>query len=238
MQIVAHYGNARQIHDRFSLTRLIAGYRIRADERSWRRAAYGSPSNWPGEWVVAGVLLVAIVLTGLVQTRQHWGTMQSESDSAKQAAAREKTQDNDLGQRLASLNSALEDANAQLAVSYTKVGDVLMTQGNLAEALKSYRDGLVVADRVAKANPGNADWQRDLAISQGRVGVLLAKQGDVAHALDMLQQGRAVVARLVQQLPTNAQLSKDLAAFDDNIAKLKQAGISETGSIKPKQAAP
>jgi hypothetical protein len=113
MQIVAHYGNARQIHDRFSLTRLIAGYRIRADERSWRRAAYGSPSNWPGEWVVAGVLLVAIVLTGLVQTRQHWGTMQSESDSAKQAAAREKTQDNDLGQRLASLNSALEDANAQ-----------------------------------------------------------------------------------------------------------------------------
>src|SRR5689334_15375029 len=97
MQIVAHYGNARQIHDRFSLTRLIAGCRIRADERSWRRAAYGSPSNWPGEWVVAGVLLVAIVLTGLVQTRQHWGTMQSESDSAKQAAAREKTQDNDLG---------------------------------------------------------------------------------------------------------------------------------------------
>ena len=113
-----------------------------------------------------------------------------------------------------------------------------MAQGNLAEALKSYRDGLVVADRLAKANPGNADWQRDLAISQGRVGVLLAKQGDAAHALDMLQQGRAVVARLVQQLPTNAQLSKDLAAFDDNIAKLKQAGISETGSIKPKQAAP
>ncbi|HMK41262.1 MAG TPA: hypothetical protein VK451_06845 [Methyloceanibacter sp.] len=420
MQIVAHYGNARRIHDRFSLTRLIAGYRIKADERSWRRAAYGNQSNWPWEWLVAAGLSVAIVLTGLVQTRQHWGTVQSPRDGAEQAAALKKAQDKGLPQRLssltsaldesnaqrqglqakfdqaqselkdkqselesvqseleaakqaaalmntqaaefpkkiagltsaldesnaqrkglqakfdqaqsalkdkqsqleavqsaleaakqtaaltntqtaelpkkieeanaqrrelqtkldqaqsalndkqsalegvqseleaakheadqakaqamdfaksfASLNSALEDANAQLVMSYTKVGDVLMAQGNFAEALKSYRDGLAVADRLTKADPGNASWQRDLAISQGRVGVVLAKQGDAAHALDMLQQGRAVLARLAKQSPANAQLSKDVAAFDDNIAKLKQAGIAETGSIKPKQAAP
>ena len=112
-----------------------------------------------------------------------------------------KAQAMDFAKSFASLNSALEDANAQLAVSYIKVGDVLMAQGNLAEALKSYRDGLVVADRLAKANPGNADWQRDLAICQGRVGVVLAKQGDASHALDMLQQGRAVVARLAEQSP-------------------------------------
>ena len=427
MQIVARYGNTRQIQDRFSLARLKAGYRIRADERSWRRAAYGSQSNWPWEWVVAAGVLVAIVLTGLVQTRQHWGTVQSTADGTEQAATLNKAQDKGLPQRLArlnsaledanaqrnelqtkfdqaqselkdkqsqleaaqtgleaakqaaalmntqaaefpkkiaglnsaldessaqrkglqakfdqaqsalkdkqseleslqseleaakqaaalmntqaaefpkkiasltsaledanaqrkglqikfdqaqselkdkqsqleavqseleaakqeadqakaqamdfaksfaSLNSALEDANAQLAVSYTKAGDVLMAQGNLAEALKFYRDGLAVADRLTKADPGNAGWQRDLAISQGRVGAVLAKQGDAAHALDMLQQGRAVVARLAKQSPANAQLSKDLAAFDDNIAKLKQAGIAETGSIKPKQAAP
>ena len=48
----------------------------------------------------------------------------------------------DFAKSFASLNSALEDANAQLAVSYTKVGDVVMAQGNVAEALKSYRDGL------------------------------------------------------------------------------------------------
>ena len=426
MQIVARYGNTRQIQDRFSLARLKAGYRIRADERSWRRAAYGSQSNWPWEWVVAAGVLVAIVLTGLVQTRQHWGTVQSTADGTEQAATLNKAQDKGFPQRLArlnsaledanaqrnelqtkfdqvqselkdkqselevleseleaakqaaalmntqaaefpkkiaglnsaldessaqrkglqakfdqaqsalkdkqseleslqseleaakqaaalntqaaefpkkiasltsaledanaqrkglqikfdqaqselkdkqsqleavqseleaakqeadqakaqamdfaksfaSLNSALEDSNAQLTLSYTKVGDVLMAQGNLAEALKFYRDGLAVADRLTKADPGNAGWQRDLAISQGRVGAVLAKQGDAAHALDMLQQGRAVVARLAKQSPANAQLSKDLAAFDDNIAKLKQAGIAETGSIKPKQAAP
>ena len=36
---------------------------------------------------------------------------------------------------------------------YDKVGDVLVAQGNLPEALKSYRDSLAIADRLAKARP-------------------------------------------------------------------------------------
>ena len=41
---------------------------------------------------------------------------------------------------------------------------MLQTQGNLAEALKSFEDGLAeIADRLAKAEPSNADWQRHLA---------------------------------------------------------------------------
>ena len=83
--------------------------------------------------------------------------VQSELEAAKQAADQAKALAMDFAKSFASLNSELEDANAQLAVSYTKVGDVLMAQGNLAEALKSYRDGLAVADRLTKANPGNAE---------------------------------------------------------------------------------
>ena len=67
---------------------------------------------------------------------------QSELEAAKHEADQAKAQAMDFAKSFASLNSALEDANAQLAVSYTKVGDVVMAQGNLAEALKSYRDGL------------------------------------------------------------------------------------------------
>jgi hypothetical protein len=37
-----------------------------------------------------------------------------------------------------------------LAASYVKVGNFLMAQGDLAEALKWYRDGLANADRLAK----------------------------------------------------------------------------------------
>ena len=48
---------------------------------------------------------------------------------------------------------------------YDKIGDVLVAQGNLPAALKSYRDDLAIAERLAKADPGNAGWQRDLSVS-------------------------------------------------------------------------
>ena len=54
------------------------------------------------------------------------------------------------------------------------VGDVLMAQGNLAEALKSYQDGLTVADRLAKSNPENDSWQRDVSISYKKIGDVIA----------------------------------------------------------------
>ncbi|MGB2931669.1 MAG: hypothetical protein WBB88_04860, partial [Methyloceanibacter sp.] len=45
-----------------------------------------------------------------------------------------------------------------LAVSYAKVGDVLIAQGNLAEALKAYQDGL--AARRARACGRRRDLQK------------------------------------------------------------------------------
>ena len=46
------------------------------------------------------------------------------------------------------------DAGPQwgLSVSYEKMGNVLVAQGNLPEALKSYRDDLAISDRLAKAD--------------------------------------------------------------------------------------
>ena len=36
------------------------------------------------------------------------------------------------------------------------------TQGDLPNALQSYRDGLAIAEQLEKADPGNTLWQRDL----------------------------------------------------------------------------
>ena len=113
-----------------------------------------------------------------------------------------------------------------------------MAGGNLAEALKTYQDSLTIRDRLAKAALQNADRQRDLAISKGRVAIVLAKQGDAPHALDMFRHGRAIIAGLAKQSPDNGQLSKDLAAFDGSIAKLEQASVPETGSVKSVEVAP
>ena len=52
-----------------------------------------------------------------------------------------------------------------LSVAYERVGNVQLAQGDLAGAVKSYRDSLAIAERLAQSDPGNAGWQRDLAIS-------------------------------------------------------------------------
>ena len=60
-----------------------------------------------------------------------------------------------------------------LSVSYVKVGDVQVAQGDLADALTSYRDSLAIADRLSKAGPGNADWQHNLALSYAKIAGIL-----------------------------------------------------------------
>jgi len=54
-------------------------------------------------------------------------------------------------------------------VSYEKVGDVFVAQGNLPQALESFQASLAIAERLAKADPRNAGWQRDLWVSYWRL---------------------------------------------------------------------
>ena len=46
-----------------------------------------------------------------------------------------------------------------------KVGDVLLEQGKLEEALKVYRNCHTVRERLAAVDHSNADWQRNQAMS-------------------------------------------------------------------------
>jgi tetratricopeptide (TPR) repeat protein len=59
------------------------------------------------------------------------------------------------------------------------LGDIGVARGNLAEALKSFRDGLAIAQRRAQADPGNAGWQRDLSVSYSKIGDVLVDQGNL-----------------------------------------------------------
>jgi hypothetical protein len=47
-------------------------------------------------------------------------------------------------------------------VSYEKVGDMLVAQGNFGDAMKSYQSSLAIRNRLVRSDPGNTGWQRDL----------------------------------------------------------------------------
>ena len=96
-------------------------------------------------------------------------------------------------------------------MSYNKVGDVLVAQGNLPEALKSFRDGLAISERLAKADPNNAGWQRDLSVSYNKIGDVLVAQGNLPEALKSFRDGLAITERLAKADPNNAGWQRDLS---------------------------
>ena len=103
----------------------------------------------------------------------------------------------------------------------TGIGDVLVAQGNLPEALKTYRDSLAIRDRLAKSDPGNAGWQRDLSVSFAKLAGVSRKMGASADALSALQQGRAIIVRMTNLSPDNAVWKNDLAWFDEQIKQMQ-----------------
>ena len=92
----------------------------------------------------------------------------------------------------------------KVSVGLNRRGDVQVAQGDLAGALKPYRDSLAIRDRLAKSDPGNAGWQRDLSVSYERVGDVEVAQGDLAGALTSYRDSLAIFDRLAKSDPGNA----------------------------------
>jgi predicted negative regulator of RcsB-dependent stress response len=64
--------------------------------------------------------------------------------------------------RLAEQDKTNSGWQRDLSVSYQKVGDVLVAQGKLQEALEAYQQTLAIMKRLAEQDKTNSGWQRDL----------------------------------------------------------------------------
>jgi len=134
-----------------------------------------------------------------------------------------------LGETTGSLAEAATAFNAALAaarrkgsdrdegVAHNEIGDVLVAQGNLPEALKSFRDSHDIFDRLAQADPGNAGWQRDLSVSYNKIGDVLVAQGNLAEALKSFRESHDIFNRLAQADPGNAGWQRDLSVSYNKI---------------------
>jgi outer membrane protein OmpA-like peptidoglycan-associated protein len=88
---------------------------------------------------------------------------------------------------------------------------VQVAQGDLAEALQSYRTELAIAERLAKADPNDAHWQRHLSIAYNFVGNVQAAQDNLAEALQSFRADLAIADRLAKADPNNAGWHRDLS---------------------------
>ena len=109
----------------------------------------------------------------------------------------------------------------------------LAAQGDLAGALKSYRDSRAIRERLAKSDPANAGWQRDLAESYDKVGNVQAAQGDLAGALKSYRDRLAIMERLAKSDPGNAGWQRDLAVSYAKVAQVILPARSSPTAIAP-----
>ncbi|MEY2536312.1 MAG: hypothetical protein QOG67_52, partial [Verrucomicrobiota bacterium] len=61
----------------------------------------------------------------------------------------------------------------QQAAMSSNLGDVLVGQGKLQEALEAYQQALTIAKALAEQDKTNSGWQRDLSVSYDKVGNVL-----------------------------------------------------------------
>jgi hypothetical protein len=57
------------------------------------------------------------------------------------------------------------------------VGDALVAQGKLPEALSAFQDCFAISERQAHMDPNNVGLQRDMSFSNERLGDVLLAQG-------------------------------------------------------------
>ena len=119
-----------------------------------------------------------------------------------------------------------------LSIAYREVGDVLVEQGNLTEALQAYRDSLAIAERLAKADPGNAGWQHNLSISYGKVADVLVEQGNLTEALQAHRDSLAISERLAKADPGNADWQHDLSVSYGKVGDVLMAQGNLTEALQ------
>jgi tetratricopeptide (TPR) repeat protein len=95
-------------------------------------------------------------------------------------------------------------------VGYGKIGAVLLEQGKLDDALKSYRNSLTIAQQLARDDAANSDRQYDLSASHRRVGDVLVEQDELEAAFKSYRDSLAIMLRLTASDSSNAQWQQEL----------------------------
>src|SRR5208282_6163456 len=129
-----------------------------------------------------------------------------------------------LFEKLQTLFAALEETDLgnagwqyDLSVSQMKIGDALVAQGNLPDALVAFRQGHANLDRLARADPGNVSWQLELSMSQRRIGDVLVAQGNLPEALQAFCKSYDAWDHLTKANPHDTRWQRALAVSSNKL---------------------
>ncbi|TIL97228.1 MAG: peptidase C14, partial [Mesorhizobium sp.] len=91
-----------------------------------------------------------------------------------------------------------------------KIGNVLVTQGDLAGASQIYQEGLSVKKQLADNEPERAELQRDLTISYDEIGGLARVMGQLDNAQMANEESLKIRLALAEKKPQDAERQRDV----------------------------
>lgn len=123
----------------------------------------------------------------------------------------------DIRERLAAAEPDKPERQADLAISYDRLGKLLRDQPD--EALAAYRKALTLRERLVAADPRNINWLRALAATYDDIGNILLASGRPAEALEQYRKAYDIRRDLAEKNPDVAVWKANLAISLFNLAR-------------------
>jgi tetratricopeptide (TPR) repeat protein len=158
---------------------------------------------------------------------------------SEQLAADNLAADNLGADNLAAKNPASATRNAQaqrdLSISLSKLGDLLVQAGDLAAAQQRFTQSLKISEQLAATNPASAQAQEDLSVSLDQLGHVLLLGGELAGAQQRFSQSLKIREQLAAANPSsatvNAQAQRALCMSLDGLGNVKFQGGDLAGAL-------
>ena len=115
-------------------------------------------------------------------------------------------------------------------MTHNNVGNVLQTQGKLAEAQTAFGEYLTISRRLAEQDPSNAGGQRELAGRAQPCGQCASDSRKAGGGAAAFREYLAISRRLAEQDPSNAGLAAGLAVAHNRVGGVLQIRPAEGGA--------
>ena len=125
--------------------------------------------------------------------------------------------------RLAKAEPDRAEYQRDLAVSYSKMGDLYRALGQGEKAREAYLKDLEIAERLAKAEPDRAEYQRDLSVSYEQMGELYWDLNQGEKAREAYLKALNISERLAKAEPDRADYQRDLAVSYSKVGDVYRA---------------
>jgi tetratricopeptide (TPR) repeat protein len=107
-----------------------------------------------------------------------------------------------------------------LGVSYEKIGNVFVAEGDLATALESFQNSLTINQVLFDVDKEDKQAQHDISVGYNKIGDVLFKQGNLASALLNYQNSLRIRETLMALVGSTTDAQRDVSISHENIGNV------------------